>query len=131
MAVNSGEQYCELGPLTAGRCCVGRGLKMTEKAVRCTRGALKEKFLQGVNKEPQGWWTRPAAQLQPNQGGESKGSLPSSPRDSSSMRLGPRPELDPAVPVSAGQMGRLQQVECSPKGGARVRTQAWTRPASF
>ena len=60
---------------------------MAEKAVRSTRGASKEKFLQGVNKEPQGWWTRPDAQLQPNQGGESKGSLPSSPRDSSSMRL--------------------------------------------
>lgn len=104
---------------------------MAEKAVRSTRGASKEKFLQGVNKEPQGWWTRPDAQLQPNQGGESKGSLPSSPRDSSSMRLGPCPELDSAVPVSAGQMGRPQQVKCSPKGGARVRTQVWTRPTSF
>ena len=85
----------------------GRWHRIAEETVMSTSGALKEKFLQGVNKELQGWWTRQGCQLlqlQPNKGGESK-VLPRGPsnlRDSSSMssRLGT--VLGPAVPASAG-----------------------------
>lgn len=41
---------------------------MAEKAVMSTRGALKEKFLQGVDKELQDWWTKPAAPAAAEQG---------------------------------------------------------------
>lgn len=101
-----------------------------------TSGALKEKFLQGVNKELQGWWTRQGCQLlqlQPNKGGESK-VLPRGPsnlRDSSSAssRLGT--VLGTAVPASAGWLRRLHEVKSLPEGGARVWTQAWTEVSIF
>lgn len=44
---------------------------MAEKAVMSARGALKEKSLQAVNKELQGWWTRPAAPAAAKQGAAS------------------------------------------------------------
>lgn len=110
----------------------GRWHRTDEETVMSTSGALKEKFLQGVNKELQGCWTRQGCQLlqlQPNKGAESK-VLPRGPsnlRDSSSA--GSR--LGTAVPASAGWLRRLHEVQCLPDGGARVWTQAWTEASIF
>ena len=104
---------------------------MAEKAEMSTRGALKEKFLQGVNKALQGWWTRPAAPAAAKQGRCEQEQPPQQSQGQQQHEVRAAPRAGPSSASLSWTDGEAEQVKRSPEGGAGVRIQAWTRPASF
>ena len=88
---------------------------MAEKAEMSTRGALKEKFLQGVSKELQGWWTRPAAPDTAKQGRCKQEQPPQQSQGQQQHEVRATPRAGPSRASLSWTDGEAEQVQRSPR----------------